>query len=195
MHRFARNGLAIGSLALALPLLAACADKPAPTVSVPVAPPALAASDATFVQTAAQGSMTEIQAGQLAQTKAKSPKVKTFATQMVTDHTANFDQLKQVVANKGVTLPTDVSDQQKTALTQLQGETGRAFDKDYVADMVAGHEAMLEAFQSEAQTGTDADLKKYASDTIPAIQQHLAEAKKLQGPPMGKHYGHHHHAK
>ena len=192
MIRLARNGLAVGTLAFALPLLAACADKPAPTVSVPVAPPALAAADATFVQTAVQGAQTEIQAGQLAQTKAKSPRVKSFAAQMVSDHTANLDQLKQVVANKGVTLPTDVSDQQKTALTQLQGETGRAFDKDYVADMVAGHEALLETYQSEAQTGTDADLKKYAADTVPAIQQHLAEAKALQGPAAGKHHAHRH---
>ncbi|WP_419728507.1 DUF4142 domain-containing protein [Lichenicola sp.] len=186
MNRYARWGFAL----VLLPI-AACADKPAPAPIVPSGPPPLAAADSAFIVTAAQGGMAEVQEGQLAQTNARNPRVKSFATKMVSDHTANNDQLKQIAVAKGASVPTGPNDMQTQELSTLQAEKGRKFDHDYIADQIAGHTAMLQAFQTEAASGTDADLKKFASDTIPVIQSHLDMANGIASGHM--HKGMHHH--
>ena len=189
MNRLTRWGLV-----LALAPLAACASNPPPAApAAPPAPPPLASGDASFVQVAAQGGMAEVQMGELADQTSKSSKVKMFAEQMVKDHTPANEQLKQLATAKGATLPTGLSDDQNKTLTMLQGEKGRKFDRDYAAAQVQGHSDMLSTFQTEAASGTDPDLKSFAAQTVPTIQQHLAEAQKLAAAPMHHRMMRHHH--
>ncbi len=190
MNRYARWGLA-----LALLPLAACADtKPPAPPPPPPAPPPIAANDAAFIQTAAQGGMNEIQTSQLAETTSHSAAIKAFGEKMISDHTANDDQLKQLVTAKGGTVPTTLNDDQQAMLTKLQGEHGRKFDHDYLQGQIMGHEAVLAAFQTEASSGTDPDLKNFATQTIPTIQMHLDRAKALAGTgTMHHHHMMHHH--
>src|SRR3954453_6181141 len=65
-------------------------------------------SDRKFMDTAAQGGMAEVELGQLAQQNAQSQQVKDFGQRMVTDHSKANDQLKQLAAQKGVSLPTSL---------------------------------------------------------------------------------------
>jgi putative membrane protein len=46
--------------------------------------------------------------------------------------------------------------------------------------MIAGHERSVELYHAEAQGGEDKDLRKFASDTLPTIEHHLAELRRLQ---------------
>ncbi|MGI4746758.1 MAG: DUF4142 domain-containing protein, partial [Janthinobacterium lividum] len=150
MNRYARWGFAL----VILPM-AACANQPtpAPTV-VPPGPPPLAAADATFIQDAAQGGLAEVQAGQLAQSKARSPRVKAFGAKMIADHTPANDQLKQIATAKGATVPMAPNDMQMQQMTALQAEMGHKFDHDYIADQIADHTMMLQLYQTEAASGT-----------------------------------------
>ena len=189
MNRMTRWGLL-----LALAPLAACASNPPPaTPAAPPAPPPLSSADANFVQVAAQGGMAEVQLGQLADQTSKNSKIKMFAEQMVKDHTAANDQLKQLATAKGATVPTSLSDEQNKSLTMLGSEKGHKFDRDYAANQVQDHTDMLGTFQTEAASGTDPDLKSFAAQTVPTIQQHLTEAKKLSMSPMHHKMMKHHH--
>ncbi len=187
MNRYARWGFAL----VILPV-AACASNPPAPPAAPPGPPPLAAGDATFIQDAAQGGMAEIQAAQLAQTTSHSAKVKMFAQKMITDHTQADDQLKQIATSKGATLPTTVNDMEMQQMTTLQGEKGRQFDHDYLTGQVTDHTQMVQVFQTEAQNGTDPDLKKFAADTLPIIQSHEDLAKKMTMMPMHKGMHRHH---
>ena len=188
MNRYARWGFA-----LALMPLAACASNPPPAPPAPVGPPPLAAADASFIQTAAQGGMAEVQMAQLAEQNSKSKSVKAYADQMIKDHTPANDQLKQIATTKGATVPAGVNDDQQKMMAMLQGEKGRKFDHDYIAGQIAGHQDMLTAFQTEAASGTDTDLKSFASQTVPTIQEHLTAAQKLASPMHHHKMMHHHH--
>ncbi|MCQ8277203.1 DUF4142 domain-containing protein [Acetobacteraceae bacterium KSS8] len=188
MNRYAR-----WAFALAVLPVAACADNtPAPTPAPP-APPPLAAADASFVTSAAQGGMAEIQEAQLALSMARNPKVKAYANKMVTDHTAADDQLKQIAASKNVTLPADISDVQMKQENDLKALKGHAFDREYIADQIADHQEMVTLFQNEATNGTDPELKKFAADTLPTVQQHLTDAQALVAHAQ-RRMRHHHHA-
>ncbi len=166
--------------ALALLPIAACSNgtPPATTAAAPTPPP-VAANDQTFANTAATGGMAEVQAAQLALTKTKRPGITRFANDMITDHTKANQQLMQLAQSKNITLPTSLMDDQQQQLTKLQGESGRAFNHDYVADQAMDHQMMLTAFQDEAANGTDPDLKAFAAQTVPVIQSHLVAAQKL----------------
>lgn len=189
MNRYTRWGFAL----VLLPI-AACASNPPPPapVAAPVGPPPLAASDATFIQDAAQGGLAEIQEAQLAQKMSHNPKVKAYASRMITDHTQADSQLSSIATSKGATVPTSPNDMQMQQMTALQSEKGHKFDHDYIADQITDHTMMLQMFQTEATSSTDPDLKKFAADTTPIIQSHLDMAKAIT-KPMHKGMMHHHH--
>jgi predicted outer membrane protein len=65
----------------------------------------LSAADAQFVREAAKGSHMEVKLGELAKEKAQSETVKQLAESLVTDHTRSGQELSQLAARKGVTLP------------------------------------------------------------------------------------------
>ena len=167
------------AFALALLPIAACSTTPAPVVASPPPPPALAAADQAFVMAAAASDAAEVQAGNLAATKAHNPRIKAFAAKMVTDHTATTQKLTSIAQSKGVTLSPTLSDDQQKAEAKLEADKPRAFDHDYIHGQVAAHMDAVKVFQSEIDNGQDADLKAFATATLPTIKQHLTMATRL----------------
>ena len=137
----------------------------------------LAGADKTFVEKAAIGGMAEVELGNIAAQKASSDQVKMFAARMVSDHTKANDELKQIASAKGVQLPTSLDDKHKKHVDHLQKMSGAAFDKTYMGHMVDDHQQDVAEFKKEAQSGHDADVKGFASKTLPTLQEHLQLAK------------------
>jgi putative membrane protein len=133
-------------------------------------------SDQHFMKEAAAGGMAEVELGQLAVDKASSPDVKDFAQRMVKDHSQANDKLKQIAMQKNVTLPTSPSAKDEMTKKKLSNMSGEAFDKAYMADMVKDHKKDIAAFQKESTSGQDPDVKQFASQTLPTLQDHLKQA-------------------
>lgn len=142
-------------------------------------------ADAKFAMKAAQGGMAEVQLGQLAAQKASNPDVKAFGQMMVDDHTKANDQLKSVAGQENITLPTTLDAKDQALMTKLQGLSGEDFDKTYVKAMVKDHQQDVKEFQKEADKGKDPQIKNFASQTLPVLQQHLSKAQGLQGTVGG----------
>ena len=49
---------------------------------------------------------------------------------------------------------------------------------------------MLKAFQDEAQNGQDPEIKAFAANAVPTLQQHLTEAQKASGMKMARQMMH-----
>src|SRR5258708_37573775 len=62
-------------------------------------------NDRDFAVKAAQGGMTEVALGNLAQQQGFSLKVKDFGKKLSTDHTKANDELMQIASREGITLP------------------------------------------------------------------------------------------
>src|SRR5271166_1997335 len=69
--------------------------------------------DQTFVNEASQGGEMEVKLGQLAERKGSSSEVKEFGAHMVTDHTRLNKELGSVATSIGLTVPPDLSEDQK----------------------------------------------------------------------------------
>ncbi len=148
----------------------------------------LSPADKTFVKKAAAGGMAEVQLGQLATEKASSGDVKKFGQRMVDDHSKANDQLKQLASSKGVDLPQDLDAKDKATMAQLSKLSGPAFDRAYMRDMVADHTKDVAEFQRESKMAKDPDVKTFASQTLPTLQDHLKEAKSV-APTTSKSAG------
>jgi putative membrane protein len=139
----------------------------------------LNSKDEQFVMDAANGGMAEVQLGQLAQEKAQSQAVKDFGKRMVDDHSKANDQLKQIIAEKGLSMPSEVKGEERAHYDKLAKLNGAEFDKAYIKLMVADHKKDIKAFEKEAKKGKDADVKAFASNTLPTLEQHDAMIKEV----------------
>jgi len=64
-------------------------------------------TDERMMKQLAESNLAEISTGKLAQEKAQSEEVKSFAKKMVDDHTKSLEELRQLAQSKGVTLPSE----------------------------------------------------------------------------------------
>lgn len=131
------------------------------------------AADQMFVMKAAKGGLAEVELGQLAQQKATSDEVKQFGQRMVTDHTKANDELKSLAQSKNITLPTTMDPKDKAEHDRLSKLSGDAFDKAYMAHMVADHRKDVNEFRKESTSGKDSEVKTWAAKTLPTLEEHL----------------------
>jgi putative membrane protein len=141
---------------------------------------AASSADQSFVKEAAMGGMAEVELGRLASEKAASEKVKSFGQKMATDHGAANEQLKSLASTKRIALSSEVDQTHKARYDQLKRLSGTAFDRAYVTSMLADHEKDVAAFQREANSGQDADIKAWAGKTLPTLQEHLKMVRELE---------------
>jgi len=133
----------------------------------------LSSDDANFVKEAAQGGLMEVQLGKLAQEKAGNEKVKEFGKRMEQDHSKANDELKKIASDKDIQLSNDLDKKHKGKVDKLTKLSGADFDKQYMGAMVSDHKEDIKKFQRVADKGKDADLKQFASQTLPTLKQHL----------------------
>jgi putative membrane protein len=131
------------------------------------------------MKSAAEGGMSEVELGQLAQQKASNPAVKDFGAMMVKDHTAANDKLKALAASEQVTLPDSPSLMQKASKTKLNMLSGDSFDKSYVKGMIDDHKSDIKEFQNEISEGKDPQARAFASATLPTLQMHLQKIQSI----------------
>ena len=137
----------------------------------------LSEQDQKFFQDAAKGGMMEVHMGQLGMERGASPAVKSLSQHLINDHKAANEELAALAKQKGVSLPGD--DAQMAASMPLATKSGVDFDKAFARTAVEDHQKDIAEFEKEASSGTDPDLKKWASKTLPTLRTHLAEAQAL----------------
>ena len=145
----------------------------------------IARSDRVFVSKAAMGGMGEVELGKLAQQKASNDQVKQFGAKMVEDHTKANDELKQIASSKGIDVPATVDRKSQSEMNQMQKLSGASFDRAYMRHMVADHKKDIADFKKEANGGRDAELKGFASKTLPTLQEHLQMAQAANAAVSG----------
>jgi len=169
----------VSCLALSLCCLAASAQKEHAAKGAPM-------TDQKFVDMAAQTDMLEAHLGQMAADHADSQDVKDYANMLVADHTADYQQLTALAAKDGFTVPTAIDATHNKMIAPFENLKGAAFDSRYIHDMIAGHTEAIGVYTKESTGAQNADLKAYASATLPALQKHLSNAKDLSKKSVKK---------
>jgi putative membrane protein len=134
-----------------------------------------------FVKEAASSDMFEMQSSQLAVQRATDQKTKTFAQQMISDHTKTSTEMKGLVQAGTVKaeIPTAMLPAHQKMLDKLSGLNGADFTKQYLDDQVTAHKDAVSLFQRYGKGGDNEKLKAWATTTLPALEHHHQMAQDL----------------
>jgi putative membrane protein len=149
-------------------------------------------TDAQIAHIVVTANQIDIDAGKLAKTQSANAEVKKFADTMVTDHTGVNKSATELVTKLKVTPEDNPTSQslKKDAdanLKKQKGLSGAAFDKAYVDNEVAYHQAVIDALDKTLIPGAkNAELKALLVKVRPAFVSHLEHAKHLQSSLGGK---------
>jgi putative membrane protein len=138
-------------------------------------------ADQQFMKEAAAGGMAEVDLGRLAARKGHNAQVRSFGNRMVRDHSKAAGELKSLASRKHVTLPTTMTDEQKTEKANLMKLSGAEFDREYMRMMVEDHDKDVADFQQKSTDAADAALKAWVTKTLPTLQDHQRLAHAIQG--------------
>jgi putative membrane protein len=141
--------------------------------AVPTAP--------AFAAAAAGSDLFEIESGKLAQAKGSSAGVKRFGAELVSEHTKSSNELKAAVARlqPPVALPTAPPIELQTKLQTLQGLSGEAFDRQFIADQTVSHKQTLTALNGYIASGDNPALREWAQRASGMVQKHLQQLDRM----------------
>jgi putative membrane protein len=171
--------IALGCILLASPALAQSAgEKTGVNSALGISP-----TTADFVKEVAISDMFEIASSRLAQEKG-NPAEKTFASQMIADHTKTSTELKELVSSGKVKaeLPSAPDSSHQSKLDKLKGVSGKDFSSQFDSMQVSAHKDAVSLFERYAEGGDNADLKNWAGKTLPTLKHHLETAQNLGKP-------------
>ena len=141
----------------------------------------MTAQDRNFIMEAAMGGLLEVELGRVAAQQGMSEAVKQFGQRMVDDHSKANTELMSLASSKGITLPTELDEKHREHVTKLSAMSGADFDRAYTREMLTDHRKDVSEFEKQSMRGTDADLKAFATKTLPTLQEHLRLAEALPG--------------
>jgi putative membrane protein len=140
----------------------------------------LGSSDKKFIMETGQGGMMEVEIAKLAVDKASNAEVKQYAQRLVDDHTKANDELTQLAAQKGVTIPHDEKAMMK-GKDKLSKLSGADFDREFMSMMIKDHAKEVKEFEDVSAKAKDTDVKDWAAKTLPTLREHLQMARDING--------------
>lgn len=135
----------------------------------------------TYLAMAASGDQFEIQSSQMAMQVSQNPAVRAYAQMLIADHSRLSAQTMATARSAGINPPPPTLLPQHQALLDQVRSAGQgpAFDAAYRDAQVNAHQQALQLHQNYASGGDVPALRGTASQAVPIIQQHLAQAQNL----------------
>lgn len=133
-----------------------------------------------FIADAAKVSRLSREISLMAMTHAQDAEVKTYAKTLIEFHDKFSVELKDLAAAMRQTIPAKLDEADQKELDAMRKLHGPAFDRRFSANMVTLQNKGVHWFQSAADRGTDAKLKKVAEQSLTTIKEHAAGAVKLR---------------
>jgi len=127
----------------------------------------------SFASQAATIGKAEIELGQIALKNTNDAGVRKYAERMVKDHSAADKKLQAIAAKENLQLPQALDPEHAALKTKLQSLKGEDFDRAYMNAMSKGHDKAVALFESASQQPQMPDeLKQFAANTLPTLEQH-----------------------
>lgn len=149
-------------------------------------PATVTAVDFNFVGQANLGAPFQVDSGLIAEKKGSTAAIRSYAHLMVATHIPVEDALNSILQAKQI-IPSNMllHGAYAAMLSTLQADQGLAFDGDYVNGQIEYQKANAALFRHEIEYGSDPDLKEFARQTLPKIEDHLQRALQLAGHSDG----------
>lgn len=123
----------------------------------------------------------EVRLGRLAQERGADADVRAFGALMVEKHTMAGTELKRIANRHNVPAEDTGAKDDDDEFERLSKLSGAEFDRAYLDLMVDEHEDAIDDLQEKANNNDEhADVKEWATKTLPEVRQHLERARTLR---------------
>ena len=140
----------------------------------------LAQSPAEFIDDASAQGMADIEASRLAHQKSESKEVKDYTIVVINDRTTANQHLAKIARQLDLPVAPREKIVEKAKALMPQVMDGATFDEAYAASQVKTTQQAIDQLQQVAQTTEVPQIKAFAEETLPKLQNHLQMAKALQ---------------
>ncbi|MDB5866928.1 MAG: hypothetical protein JWO70_4734 [Betaproteobacteria bacterium] len=142
--------------------------------------------DEAFALFAASSGLAEIDGARLVLKSSKNADVRKYAETVVREHTRGAEELKRIVAPRGLALPAAPTGRHADMVTKLSGVGARDIDDAFLRRFgIDAHKETISLFERQVVDGKDPQLKRYAEHTLPTLREHMAAAEKLLNATSG----------
>lgn len=131
------------------------------------------ACDKAWAHMAAVSDKVELTLAKAAESKSQNEQVKQHAQQMIQDHTKTTAELTKWAKSNNVELNATIPPEKQAVIKEIEGKSGAEFDKAYMNHEVEGHRHAAVHFQNGSEFVQNAELKQFAQQNQPTINQHL----------------------
>jgi putative membrane protein len=138
----------------------------------------LSTVDDNFIAQANLGAPFQVASGRLAEKKGTTAAIRDYAHLMVVSHIPVVNALNAILQRKNMAAPSNtlLHGAYIAMVASLEADRGIGFDRDYVEGQVEYQKGNAALFQYEIHNGADPDLKEFARQTLPKIEDHLHRA-------------------
>lgn len=145
---------------------------------------ALNPTDYSFIGQTYLGNRFQVESGRLGETRSADPAVRRYASLMDSSHVEVEAKLVALLQRLGVTQPPAslLAGAYRSLIDMLGREHGRSFDADYVASQVVYQRSNDALYRWELANGSSPEIKAFASQVLPKIDDHLGQALALAAP-------------
>lgn len=143
-------------------------------------------TDPEIASVAVTANQIDVHYAEIALKKSDNNAIRKFAKNMKQDHTAVIKKAVALATKLGVTPKTNAVTKsllkgEKKTTKMLKSKSGKAFNKAYIDNEVAYHEAVISAVKNILIPQTDnQQLKDLLKQVAPVLAQHLEHAKMVQ---------------
>jgi putative membrane protein len=140
--------------------------------------------DATILARLDQANTNEVQSFTAAARTTSNPEIKRLANKIAAEHKASRGEgralAKRIGAKPSGPAMADAVEDVKDQMKSLEGKTGREFDEAFLEHQIKVHEETLDKLKNDfLPAAQNAELKTMIQRTIPKVQGHLTQLKKL----------------
>jgi len=135
-----------------------------------------------------QADLKEIAVGKMAQEKASTDEVRSYADQLVKDHTSADRMVLETAQKTGTQLRTPATARSKTD-QKLSSASGAQFDRIFLEQTSTDHKKLMNELQQEREDASDDNIEALIDKIMPILQQHhdlaqilLKKEQALAGP-------------
>ncbi|GAA1589959.1 hypothetical protein GCM10009678_85410 [Actinomadura kijaniata] len=151
---------------------ASVAGNPTGTVQTRWGP--LSATDRSLLEAVRRAGLWEMPAGQQAQERASSAKVKEVADIIMEQHMRLDADVRATAAKLGVMLPIEPNADQKRWLAELSSKAGPDYDQTFVLRLRAAHGKVFGVIAKTRASTENTEIRAFAERSLRYVNTHMA---------------------
>jgi len=121
----------------------------------------------------AEFDLTQKELAVLAQKRAVSPDIKALAKKIADGHTASLKELADATKDKGIAIPTTLTENGKKEVDALNKKKGQDFDVEYIDKAITSHKEAIQEFQNQAAKANNPEVKAWLDKKVVELQGHF----------------------